>query len=118
MKELVWVADSRSRIQLFPEGVRDDIGYALYMAQIGEVSPKAKPLHGLGSGVIEIAALDRSGTYRAVYTVSIGEAVYVIHAFQKKSKSGISTPTAEIDLVRQRIKWLRKEVRDAEKGRS
>ena len=63
---------------------------------------------------MEIAANDSSGTYRAVYTVSIGNAVYVVHAFQKKSKSGIATPKFEIDLVRQRLRHLRSEVKNAE----
>ncbi len=75
----------------------------------------AKPLHGLGGGVMEIAAHDASGTYRAVYTVSIGDSIYVIHAFQKKSKAGIATPKSEMELVRQRLKQLRIEVKNAEK---
>ena len=99
----------------FPAGVQDDIGYALYAAQLGERSIRAKPLHGLGSQVMEIAVDDARGTYRAVYTVSIGESIYVIHAFQKKSKAGIATPKSEIDLIRQRIKQLRNEVKNAEK---
>ena len=118
MKKLTWLADSRSNVKSFPAGVQDDIGYALYAAQLGEMSTKANPLHGLGGSVMEIAANDESGTYRAVYTVSIGDAIYVIHAFQKKSKSGIATPRAEIELVRQRLKQLRSEVKNAEKKNS
>jgi phage-related protein len=64
--------------------------------------------------VMEIAAYDSSGTYRAVYTVSIGESIYVVHAFQKKSKSGIATPKSEMELIRQRLKQLRSEVKNAE----
>jgi phage-related protein len=115
MKKLVWLADSRANVKSFPAGVQDDFGYALYAAQLGETSPKAKPLHGLGSGVMEIAANDQGGTWRAVYTVSIGDSIYVIHAFQKKSKAGIATPRSEMELVRQRLKLLRSEVRNAEK---
>ena len=118
MKKLTWIADSRSRVKSFPAGVQDDIGYALYAAQLGEMSTKAKPLHGLGGGVMEIAANEESGTCRAVYTVSIGDAIYVIHAFQKKSKAGIETPKAEIELVQQRLKQLRSEVKNAEKKSS
>jgi len=114
MKRLMWLADSRSSVKSFPAGVQDDIGYALYAAQMGEMSTNAKPLHGLGGGVMEIASHDGSGTYRAVYTVSIGDAIYVIHAFQKKSKAGITTPQSEIDLVRQRLRQLRSEVKNAE----
>jgi len=118
IKKFAWLADSRARVKSFPAGVQDDIGYALYAAQLGEMSPKAKPLHGLGSGVMEIVANDESGTWRAVYTVSIGDLIYVVHAFQKKSKIGIATPKAEMDLVRQRLKQLRSEVRNAEKKSS
>jgi phage-related protein len=114
MKNLTWLADSRSNVRSFPAGVQDDIGYALYVAQLGERSIKAKPLHGLGGQVMEIVAYDSSGTYRAVYTVSIGESIYVIHAFQKKSKAGVATPKSEIDVVRQRLKHLRSEVKNAE----
>ena len=70
MKNLTWLSDSRSNVKSFPVGVQDDIGYALYAAQLGERSVKAKPLHGLGGPVMEIAAYYASGTYRAVYTVS------------------------------------------------
>ena len=115
MKTLTWLADSRSRVRLFPASVQDYIGYALYVAQLGEFSSKAKPLHGFGSGVMEIAANDGSGSYRAVFTVSIGDSIYVIHAFQKKSKTGIATPQSEIEIVRQRLKQLRSKVKHAEK---
>ena len=106
MKNLTWLADSRSMVKSFPAGVQDDIGYALYAAQLGERSVKAKPLHGLGSQVMEIVAYDSSGTYRSIY---------VIHAFQKKSKAGIATPKPEMELIRQRLKQLRIEVKNAEK---
>ena len=75
-----------------------------------QASAKAKRLHGLGSGVMEVAVNDASGTCHAVYTVSIGDSIYVVDAFQKKSKSGIATPKPEIELVRQRLKQLRSEV--------
>jgi len=91
------------------------VGFALYVAELGERSSKAKPLYGGGGGVMEIAAHDESGTYRAVYTVNVGDTIYVVHAFQKKSKTGIATPQAEIELVRQRRKGLRGEGRNAEK---
>jgi phage-related protein len=116
MKKLAWLADSRLTVKSFPAAVRDDVGYALYLAQLGEIGVKTKPLHGLGSGVLEIVASDETGTYRAVYTVSIGDAIYVIHAFQKKSKTGSATPKSEIELVRQRLKKLRSEVKNAEKN--
>ena len=94
------------------------IGYALYIAQLGETSVRAKPLHGLGAGVMEIAVHDATRTFRAVYTVSIGDSIYVIHAFQKKSKAGISTPKSEMELIRQRLKQLRHEVKNAKQKSS
>src|ERR1035437_4605480 len=112
---VVWLADSRSRVKLFPAGVQDDIGYALYVVQLGERGVKAKALHGFGGQVRELAAYDASGTYRAIYTASIGESIYLIHTFQKKSKVGIATPKPEMDLIRQRLKQLRGEVKSAEK---
>src|SRR5450631_1053570 len=115
MKKLTWLADSRSNVKSFPAGVQDDIGYALYAAQLGELSLKAKPLHGLGGKVMELAAYDSSGPYRAIYTVSSGESIYVIHAFQKKSKAGIATPKPDMDLIGQRLKQLSSKVKNAEK---
>lgn len=113
VKTLIWLGDSLANLKAFPAAVQDDMGFALYVAQAGETHHSAKPLHGLGSGVMEIAASDRSGTFRAVYTVSFQDSIYVLHAFQKKSKSGIATPKAEIDLVRRRLKQLKTEVRNA-----
>jgi phage-related protein len=87
-----------------PRGVRRDIGQSLCVAQQGETDPSAKPLKGFGGGsVMEIVAEDRGGTWRAVYTVRFAEAVYVLHTFQEKSKKGITTPTRDINLIRQRL---------------
>jgi phage-related protein len=115
IKSLTGLADSRSNVKSFPSGVQDDIGYAWYAAQLGERRPEAKPLHGLGCQVTEIAAYAASGTCRAGYTVSVGESIYVIHAFQKTSKDGIATPKSEMELIRPRLKQLRSEVQNAEK---
>lgn len=71
-------------------------------------------MHGLGSGVMEILERDASGTFRVIVTVSIGEFIYVVHAFQKKSNAGVATPKGELDLVWQRLQQLRKEVDDVE----
>ncbi|MSV35285.1 MAG: hypothetical protein EXQ47_06765 [Bryobacterales bacterium] len=115
---LAWLADSKSNVKAFPAAIRYDFGYALYLAQRGGMSASAKPLHGFGSGVMEIRSNDASGTYRAVYTVSIGDTIYVVHAFQKKSKAGVATPKPEIQLIRQRLKQLLSEVKNAEKKSS
>lgn len=98
------MGDALSVLRGFPEPVREEIGYALYLAQVGEKHVSAKPLKGLGSGVLEAVANYRGDTYRAVYTVRFHGKVYVLHAFQKKSKRGVVTPKGEIDLVRQRLR--------------
>lgn len=115
MKQVQWLADARTRVRAFPPGVQDGVGYSLFLAQTGKTSQNIKPLHGLGSGVMEISEWDVSGTYRVVFTVSIGECIYVIHAFQKKSSDGIATPKRELDLVRRRLQLLRGEVTDGKK---
>ena len=80
------------------------MGFALYQAQTGGKHVNAKPLQGFGAGVLEIVSDHRGDTFRAVYTVRLAGRVYVLHAFQKKSKTGIATPKAEMELVRRRLK--------------
>ena len=103
-KPVVWLGDTLRRLKAFPSGVQDEIGYALYLAQRGEKHVSAKPLKGLGPGVLEIVSDHRGDTFRAVYTVRLGERVFVLHAFQKKSKRGSATPQADIDLLKRRLK--------------
>ncbi len=88
----------------FPAEVKDEIGVALFHAQLGGKHIKARPLQHAGPGILEVVSDHRGDTYRAVYTVKLAGRVYVLHAFQKKSKSGIATPKTEIDLVKQRLK--------------
>ncbi|MBZ5489554.1 MAG: type II toxin-antitoxin system RelE/ParE family toxin [Acidobacteriia bacterium] len=103
-KPLRWVGSSLSDLRSFPSEVRSAVGYALYAAQNGHVDPAAKPMKGFGgASVMEIIAPFAGNTWRAVYTIRFQEVVYVLHAFQKKSKSGISTPKKEIDLIYQRL---------------
>ena len=104
LKETVWIGDSKARLKEFPQSVQKDIGDALFIAQAGSMSPAAKPFKGVSSGVFEIRADYRTDTYRAVYAVKIGERVYVLHCFQKKSKRGIKTPKKEVDLIKRRLK--------------
>ncbi len=104
IRELVWLGDSLSMMRDFPVEVRQVTGYALYLAQTGGKHPGAKPLRGFGgAGVLEAIDDFDGDTYRAVYTVSFPEAVYVLHAFQKKSVRGRSPPKREMQLVRQRM---------------
>ena len=107
MKDVIWVGDSREKVRNFPKAVRRTVGEALRFAQRGSKHPKAKPLQGIDSGVLEIVARFGTNTYRAVYTVKIGEEIYVLHAFQKKSARGISTPQREISHIKQRLRRAR-----------
>src|SRR5215204_3691001 len=92
-KSVVWMGSSRIDLKTFPEDVQAHIGYALYGAQCGEEYATVKALKGFGGrSVLEIVAPYESDTYRAVYTVRFKEAIYVLHAFQKKSKRGVATP--------------------------
>ena len=103
-RPLVWLGSSRRDLRAFPVQARREIGVALYAAQQGETDPVAKPMKGFGgASVMEIVARDEGGTWRAVYTIRFAEAVYVLHAFQKKSKRGIATPKPEIELIRRRL---------------
>jgi phage-related protein len=103
-RPVVWVGSSRRDLREFPSAVRRDIGRALYAAQDGETDPAAKPMRGFGGGsIVEIIANHRGDTWRAVYTVRFAEAIYVLHAFQKKSKHGIATIKHDIELIRRRL---------------
>ena len=104
-KPLFWIASSREDLSAFPLDVKRIFGFALAMAQEGGKHPKAKPLRGFGgSGVLELYTSHEGDAYRAVYTVRFADAVYVLHAFQKKSKRGIATPKPELDLIRARLR--------------
>jgi phage-related protein len=115
-KQLFWVGSSKKDLMRLPVGVRKSFGHALNFAQNGEQHDAAKVLKGFGgAGVLEVVEDDADGTYRAVYTVRFKEAVFVLHCFQKKSKSGISTPQKEMEIIRKRLKVaevLAKEIRD------
>jgi phage-related protein len=104
LKPVVWVGDSLRALKAFPAAVQEEVGYALFLAQCGEKHESAKPLKGLGAGVLEIVSDHRGDTFRAVYTVRIGAQVFVLHAFQKKSKRGVATPQAEIEMIKRRLK--------------
>ena len=107
-KPLEWIGSSRKDLKSFPEEVQDDLGFALFEAQTGRKSRNAKPLKGIkgasGASVLEVVEDHDGDTYRAVYTVKFGDVIYVLHAFQKKSKKGIATPKHELDLVAARLR--------------
>lgn len=103
IKDLEFVGDSLDNIKVMPRLVQQKIGYALHKVQCGETPKESKPLKGI-AGVAEIIARFDTDTFRAVYIAEIKSTVYVLHAFKKKSKSGIKTPKSEINLVKQRLK--------------
>jgi phage-related protein len=104
-KPLVWVGSSKKDLGALPPSVIDVFGYALYLAQTGGRHEQTKILRGFGdAGVLEVIESTHRSTYRAVYTVRFSDAVYVLHVFQKKSKSGVSTPKPDLDLIEERLK--------------
>lgn len=116
VKPLEWVASSKKDLLSMPPEVVDVFGYALHLAQHGGKHLQAKPLKGFGSaGVLEVVEDEDGGTYRAVYTVRFGKAVYVLHCFQKKSHKGIETAKHDIDLIRERLKLAQKHAEGATK---
>jgi len=109
-KPVRWVGSSKEDLSGFPEDVRRRFGGALWDAQIGGKAPYTKPLKGFGdAAVLEIVDDFDGDTFRAVYTVRFAEVIYVLHAFQKKSRRGIATPKAELDLIEQRLKRARED---------
>ena len=105
LKPVRWVASSKDDLSAQPESVRGDVGQALYVAQRGGRHADAKALKGFSSaGVLEVVTRHDGDAFRAVYTVRFAAAIYVLHVFQKKSKSGIATPKKDIDLVKSRLK--------------
>ncbi len=107
-RKLVWLADSLDRLAGFPPMVRSKLGFALYQAQIGQKHESAKMLRGFAESVWQVRADGPSGTYLAEYVAQVGEAIYVLDAFQKKSTAGIATPKRELDLIEQRLQLARK----------
>jgi len=109
-KPVRWVGSSRDDLREFPEEVRNRVGGALWEAQLGRKAWYAKPLKGFGgAGVLEVVDDFAGDTYRAVYTVRFAGVVYVLHAFQKKSRRGIATPRQEITLIEARLQRARED---------
>ena len=114
-----WIGASKEDLSAFPHEVKVRVGGALWDAQLGLKSPLTKALKGFGdAGVLEVVVDFDGNAFRTVYTVRFVEAVYVLHAFQKKSKRGIATPKAELDLVRMRLERAKKDYAQWRKGRT
>ncbi len=119
-REVVFVGPTQEEVRAFPGAARKLVGFALYRAQDGEMHPNAKPLKGFGGAeVLEVVADSDGDTYRTIYTVRLATAVYVLHAFQKKSAHGIATSQRDMDLVRSRLAWAQRidAARAVERGR-
>lgn len=110
-RQISWLKGARRDFEAFPQGTRDEILDALTVVAGGGMPGMAKPLKGLGSGVLELALRHRGEAYRVVYALQIGADIWVVHAFQKKSKTGMKTPKAEIDLIEERLKRLKETLR-------
>jgi phage-related protein len=102
LRPLVWLGNSKKNLRDFPDGAQKLLGDELQLIQFGGMPRDAKPFKGVGSGVLEIALRYASDAYRVVLALQLGKRIYVLHAFQKKSKKGIATPKREIDLIKQR----------------
>ncbi len=112
LKPAYWVGSSLKDLRACPEEVQDVVGYALFLAQEGKQQhPAAKPLKGALHGLVEVVADHASGTYRAVYTAKLANAVYVLHVFQKRATRGIATPKHELDLIKARLRWAQRHAR-------
>ena len=115
LRPLVWLGNARRNIRAFPAEAQKIIGDELQLIQFGGMPKDAKPFKGVGSGVIEIALRHDAEAYRTVVAVRLGRRIYVLHAFQKKSKEGIATPKPDVDLIKQRYKEA-KELAEHERG--
>jgi phage-related protein len=114
LRPLVWMGSSKRNIQAFPDGAKKIVGDQLQLIQFGGMPRDAKPFKGMGSGVIEIAVRHEGDAFRTVVAVQLGERIFVLHAFQKKSKRGIATPRPDVDLIKQRYAEARELARDEE----
>ena len=116
LKSLIWMGSSRRDFMLFPDELKSEMGYALFKAQAGGRHRRAKTFRGSGdAGVVEVVDDHRGDTYRTVYTVRFATAVYVLHAFQKKSKAGVATPKSDLDLIEQRLREAAKLHKESDK---
>ena len=106
-RPISWIKAAKKDFEKFPQGAKQVVWEALTIGAEGRKGDSAKPMKGLGSGVFKIALRYKSDAWRVVYAVEIGEDIWVVHAFQKKSKTGTKTPKQEIDLIKQRIKTLK-----------
>ena len=113
MKQLIWMASTRRNILAMPRSIRQNFGYALYLAQNGDIHPDAKPWKGTGPGVHEVVESHDGNAYRCVYTVRFAAAVYVLHAWQKKSPAGRRTAKTDVELIKTRLKAAQRDYEES-----
>jgi phage-related protein len=118
LRPLVWLRNTRSNVQAFPAGAKKIIGDELQLIQFGGMPKDAKPFKGVGSGVLELALRYVTDAYRVVVAVQLGKRIYVLHAFQKKSKTGIATPQRDVDLIKKRYAEAQELAREHEKAKT
>jgi phage-related protein len=118
LRPLVWLGDSKKKLRDFPDGAQKLLGDELQLIQFGGMPKDAKPFKGVASGVLEIALRYASDAYRVVLAVQIGKRIYVLHAFQKKSKKGIETPKRDVDLIKKRYTEAQELAHEFEKAKT
>ena len=118
LRPVVWLGNSKKNIRDFPKGAQKLLGDELQLIQFGGMPKDAKPFKGVGSGVLEIALRYASNAYRVVLAVQIGRRIYILHAFQKKSKRGIETPKRDVELIKKRYAEAQELADEQEKTKS
>jgi len=118
LRPVVWMGNSKNNLRDFPDGAQKLLGDELQLIQFGGMPKDAKAFKGVGSGVLEIALRYASDAYRVVLAVQIGKRIYVLHAFQKKSKKGIETPKRDVDLIKKRYTEAQELAHEDEKAKT
>jgi len=118
LRPVVWMGNSKNNLRDFPDGAQKLLGDELQLIQFGGMPKDAKAFLGVGSGVLEIALRYASDAYRVVLAVQIGKRIYVLHAFQKKSKKGIETPKRDVDLIKKRYTEAQELAHENEKAKT
>ena len=118
LRPLVWLGDSLRNVRDFPDGAQKLLGDEIQLMQFGGMPKDAKPFKGVGSGVFEIALRYSSDAFRVALATHIGSRIYVLHAFQKKSKKGIETPKRDVDLIRKRYTEAQELANEYEKAKA
>jgi phage-related protein len=117
LRPVVWLGNSKKNLREFPEGAQKLLGDELQLIQFGGMPKEAKPFKGVGSGVLELALRYASDAYRVVTAVQFGTRIYVLHAFQKKSKKGIETPKRDVELIKKRYTEAQELAHEYEKAK-